>query len=151
MQTVEDVYKVASITLSPNVSAHIFGVSYEDNVSACRRRDARDYGSFKKFNDELMSQSKVFLDQAMENSIAVAISVKAPVDPKPEKEEEEDGFTTPTGLQFKIPPPVKCPPAPRRDSINRKSIDKRRRKSTGRRLTSVNAQDLNTVFTRTQT
>ncbi|CAF2194433.1 unnamed protein product [Brassica rapa] len=86
----------------------------------------------------------------MEKSIAVTISVKAPVDPKPEKE-EEDGFTTPTGPQFKIPPSVKCPPAPRRDSIQRKTIDKRRKKSTGRRLTSVKAQDLNAVFTRTQT
>lgn len=89
----------------------------------------------------------------MEKSNAVTISVKAPIDPKPEKEEkkeEEDGFTTPTGPQFKIPPPVKCPPAPRR-SINRKTIDKRRRKSTGRRLTSVKAQDLNTIFARTQT
>ncbi|KAF2593890.1 hypothetical protein F2Q70_00045208 [Brassica cretica] len=90
----------------------------------------------------------------MEKSIAVTISVKALVDTKPEKEEnkeEEDGFTTPTGPQFKIPPPVVCPPAPRRDSIQRKKIDKRRKKSTGRRLTSVKAQDLNTVFTRTQT
>ncbi|KAF8098639.1 hypothetical protein N665_0261s0008 [Sinapis alba] len=88
----------------------------------------------------------------MEKSIAVTISVKAPVNPKPEKEEEEeDGFTTPTGPQFKIPPPVECPPAPRRVSINRKTIDKRRRKSTGRRLMSVKAQDLNTVFARTQT
>ncbi|KAJ0241201.1 hypothetical protein HA466_0216430 [Hirschfeldia incana] len=89
----------------------------------------------------------------MEKSIAVTISVKAPVDPKPEKEEkkEEDGFTTPTGPQFKIPPAVVCPPAPRRDSINRKTINKRRRKSTGRRLTSVKAQDLDTVFARTQT
>ncbi|CAH8337446.1 unnamed protein product [Eruca vesicaria subsp. sativa] len=82
--------------------------------------------------------------------LKVKIPVQAPNKKKPEKEgEEEDGFTTPKGVQFTIPPQVKCPPAPPRGGVQHKTIEKRRKKSTPRRLTSVNIQDLNTFFSRT--
>ncbi|KAG2313036.1 hypothetical protein Bca52824_024593 [Brassica carinata] len=46
-------------------------------------------------------------------SLKVKTPVQAPINKKLEKEgEEEDGFNTPKGAQFKIPPPVGCPPAP---------------------------------------
>ncbi|CAA7022392.1 unnamed protein product [Microthlaspi erraticum] len=86
-----------------------------------------------------------------EKSLKVKIPVQTPIISKPEKEgEEEDGFTTPKGDQFRIPPQLECPPAPG-PGIRRKTIDKRRKKSAGRRLISVNVQDLDTLFTRTHT
>uniref|UniRef100_A0A1J3D502 Uncharacterized protein n=1 Tax=Noccaea caerulescens TaxID=107243 RepID=A0A1J3D502_NOCCA len=89
-----------------------------------------------------------------EKSLKVTIPVQAPIISKPEKEEkegeEEDGFTTPKGDQFRIPPQLECPPAPG-PRIRRKTIDKRRKKSAGRRLISVSVQDLDTVFTRAHT
>ncbi|CAH2066596.1 unnamed protein product [Thlaspi arvense] len=82
-------------------------------------------------------------------SLKVKIPVQAPINSKPEKKEEdegeEDGFTTPKGAQFRIPPQLECPPAPG-PRINRKKIDKRRKRSTGRRLVSINVQELDTVF-----
>lgn len=83
-------------------------------------------------------------------SLKVTIPVQAPINPKPEKEEkEEDGFTTPKGEQFRIPAQLECPPAPG-PRIRRKIIDKRQ-KAAGRRLISVNVQDLETVFASTHT
>ncbi|CAH8337440.1 unnamed protein product [Eruca vesicaria subsp. sativa] len=80
----------------------------------------------------------------------VKIPVQAPNNKKPEKEgEEEDGFTTPKGVQFIIPPQVKCPPAPIRGGVQQKTIEKRRKKSTPRRLTSVDVEDLSTFFSGT--
>ncbi|KAL0731525.1 hypothetical protein Bca4012_027619 [Brassica carinata] len=67
-------------------------------------------------------------------SLKVKTPVQAPINKKLEKEgEEEDGFNTPKGAQFKIPPPVGCPPAPVRGGIQQKTIN-----TTPRRLTSVN-------------
>ncbi|WZZ33150.1 hypothetical protein YC2023_016551 [Brassica napus] len=88
---------------------------------------------------------------AMDSS-GKTLKVKTPIYKKLEKEgEEEDGFTTPKGAQFKIPPLVECPPAPARGSIQQKTINKRRKISTPWRLTSVNIQDLNIFFSRTDT
>lgn len=85
------------------------------------------------------------------NSLKVTIPVKAPVSSKPEKEEkkiekekeEEDGFTTPKGEEFRIPPQLECPPAPG-PRIYRKKIDKHRKKASGQRIISFNVQDLDT-------
>ncbi|KAG2313038.1 hypothetical protein Bca4012_027621 [Brassica carinata] len=60
--------------------------------------------------------------------------------------EEGDGFTTPKGVQFSIPPQVDCPPAPARGGIQQKTIEKR-----GKKSTSVNFEDFNTFFSRTHT
>ena len=80
---------------------------------------------------------------AMDSS-GKTLKVKTPIYKKLEKEgEEEDGFTTPKGAQFKIPPLLQCPPAPVRGGIQQKT--------TPRRLTSVNVQDLNSFFARTHT
>ncbi|CAN6844407.1 unnamed protein product [Brassica oleracea] len=50
------------------------------------------------------------------------LKVKTPINKKLEKEgEEEDGFTTPKGAQFKIPPLLQCPPAPVRGGIQQKT------------------------------
>ncbi|CAF1907613.1 unnamed protein product [Brassica oleracea var. botrytis] len=65
------------------------------------------------------------------DSSGKTLKVKTPINKKLEKEgEEEDGFTTPKGAQFKIPPLLQCPPAPVRGGIQQKT--------TPRRLTSVN-------------
>ncbi|CAF1907653.1 unnamed protein product [Brassica oleracea var. botrytis] len=86
------------------------------------------------------------------DSSGKTLKVKTPIYKKLEKEgEEEDGFTTPKGAQFKIPPLVECPPAPARGGIQQKTINKRRKISTPWRLTSVNIQDLNIFFSRTDT
>lgn len=78
------------------------------------------------------------------DSSGKTLKVKTPIYKKLEKEgEEEDGFTTPKGAQFKIPPLLQCPPAPVRGGIQQKT--------TPRRLTSVNVQDLNSFFARTHT
>ncbi|KAG7589665.1 hypothetical protein ISN44_As07g019120 [Arabidopsis suecica] len=93
-----------------------------------------------------------------EKSLKVTIPVKAPASSKPEKEEkeekekeEEDGFTTPKGEEFRIPPQLECPPAPGQ-RVYRKKIDKHRKKASGQRIISfnVNVQDLDTFFARTQ-
>ncbi|KAG2281460.1 hypothetical protein Bca52824_052680 [Brassica carinata] len=73
-----------------------------------------------------------------EKSLKVNIPVPAPINNKPEK--EEDGFTTPKGLQSRNPPQPKTPPAPskgkpplpERGGIRQKTI-----------------QDLNTSFSKT--
>lgn len=83
--------------------------------------------------------------------LKVTIPVQTPVSSKPEKEEKEeekDGFSTPKGAEFRIPPQLECPPAPGR-GIQRKTIHKRRKKSSGRRITSVNVKDLDTIFAKT--
>ena len=78
------------------------------------------------------------------DSSGKTLKVKTPINKKLEKEgEEEDGFTTPKGTQFKIPPLLQCPPAPVRGGIQQTT--------TPRRLTSVNVQDLNSFFARTHT
>lgn len=84
-------------------------------------------------------------------SLKVKTPVQAPINKKLEKEEEKDGFTTPKGGNFKIPPLTKCPPAPVRGGIQQETIEKRLGKSTPRRLTAVDVQDLNTFFSRTHT
>ncbi|CAN7040497.1 unnamed protein product [Brassica rapa subsp. trilocularis] len=69
------------------------------------------------------------------DSSGKTLKVKTPINKKLEKEgEEEDGFTTPKGTQFKIPPLLQCPPAPVRGGIQQTT--------TPRRLTSVNTSYL---------
>ncbi|CAN8235715.1 unnamed protein product [Cochlearia groenlandica] len=80
-------------------------------------------------------------------SLKVTIPVKSPIK---KEEDQEDGFTTPKGDKFRIPPQIECPPAPG-PRIHRKTIQKRRKKLTGRRLITVNFQDLDIAFARKHT
>ncbi|CAE5958343.1 unnamed protein product [Arabidopsis arenosa] len=78
--------------------------------------------SFKKFNDEFMSQvirrvkKKTEKEKNWRRSqlIKILSPVKCPVTmvEKPEKEEEEE-CTTPKAEQFRIPQPLECPRAPK--------------------------------------
>ncbi|WZY76567.1 hypothetical protein YC2023_022951 [Brassica napus] len=102
-------------------------------------------------NQAMDSQGKLFPEKFPVQALEKEDGWTWKVDPHEREGEEEDGFTTPKGVQFRIPPHVDCPPTPPRGGIQQKAIEKRRKRSSPRRLTSVNVQDLNTFFSRTHT